>query len=177
MIFADFRKALPPLEIRTDVPNDIFEEYKERLPRSLRAEWQELGWGGYGDGLIWIVNPATYHDLLNDTFSKHLIFARTAWGDLFSVCNNDVYCIMTQHGECRKASHDFDLFGAMGLTSESFLKDFLRISLFKKAFKKLGPLNSDECYALTPPLAFGGDLKMKNIKKAKLDIYLDICIG
>ena len=51
-------------------------------------------------------------------------------------------------------------------------KDDKEKPLFKKALKKLGPLNSDEIYAFEPALSIGRLPKIENLVKVKMIEHL-----
>lgn len=36
------------------------EEFRGKLPDKLLEYWQANGWGGYYDGLFWLINPNEY---------------------------------------------------------------------------------------------------------------------
>jgi hypothetical protein len=176
MKFDEFKSKLPRSgEYRHPSP-ELVAEFQSTLPPDLIEEWKTCGWCEYGDGLIWFVDPRLFEDFLGQRAlsASHTIFARTAFADLFSVCDGVVYCFMTQHNEMRVISRQFDLFGAMTLRDQTFLKDFARIRLFKAARKKLGSLSHEECYGFVPALALGGEVRVENLKKVKMLEYLDI---
>lgn len=49
----------PPID-RREVPGSTIERYRDKLPPKLLEYWSEHGWGGYGEGILWLVNPQEY---------------------------------------------------------------------------------------------------------------------
>ena len=69
----------------------IIAAYEHKLPEQLFKYWRELGWCAYGDGLIWMVNPAEYEEVLQNWIEGTVfedrddlsVVARTAFGELY----------------------------------------------------------------------------------------------
>lgn len=80
----------PPID-RREVPGSTIERYRDKLPPKLLEYWSEHGWGGYGEGILWLVNPQEYDAVVSCWIagtalashdSYHLV-ARSAFGDLY----------------------------------------------------------------------------------------------
>ncbi len=64
--------------------------FAHKLPEQLFTYWRQLGWSGYGNGLIWMTNPAGYEAILGDwlqgtPFENRddlSVIARTAFGSI-----------------------------------------------------------------------------------------------
>lgn len=73
------------------VPADEVERYRGVLPDKLLQYWQELGWSGFADGLLWLVNPADYdhrvamwlEDTPFESLDTYRAIARSAFGKLY----------------------------------------------------------------------------------------------
>ena len=50
----------------------------------------------------------------------------------------------------------------------------LEQKLFRKALKKLGPLQHDECFGFEPAIALGGSESVENVRIVKLREHLSI---
>lgn len=90
-VFARFIEIFGTAIDRREVPISSIERYKDKLPAKLMEYWAEHGWGGYGDGIFWLVNPQDYEPVvsswLEDTALEHQdsyhLIARSAFGDLY----------------------------------------------------------------------------------------------
>ena len=58
------------------------------------------------------------------------------------------------------------------LVAKAGRSGILQQPAFKKALKKLGPLQSDEIYGYKLPLAMGGDFNVANMEKMKIREHL-----
>lgn len=58
--FEHFLKAFGPAIDKREVPAASVERYRGKLPDQLLAYWEEHGWCGYADGLLWTVDPQEY---------------------------------------------------------------------------------------------------------------------
>jgi len=194
--FAEFINEFGEPTHRIAVPPDSIERWRGRLPDQLLAYWQEEGWCGYADGLIWTVNPDDYEDLigewLEDTPLEGLdsfhVIARTAFGKLFA-CGERVGPVVTAacplHAIIALASElhaksPADLnFEVRGFFAGSTWRgcDLSTDNdgpLFERALAKLGALAPDEMYALEPALVAGGIIALENLARVKLDPHLTI---
>jgi len=70
---------------------EVILAYEHKLPEQLFKYWRELGWCAYGDGLIWMVNPAEYEEILENWIEGTVfedrddlsVIARNAFGELY----------------------------------------------------------------------------------------------
>lgn len=194
--FAEFINEFGEPTHRTTVPTESIERWRGRLPDQLLAYWQEEGWCGYANGLIWTVDPDDYEDLIDEWVegtpleeldSFHVI-ARTAFGDLFA-CGEKVGPVVTVaclHHAIIALSRELHPKSPADLNFEvrGFFAGSTRracdlttnddVDLFESALKKLGALASDEMYALEPALAAGGRIALENLVRVKLDPHLTI---
>lgn len=169
-VFEDFLKKYKP-ENCIEVPKAIIEKYQQRLPDPLLQLWQQQGWCAYGDGLIWLVNPNDYTDLISQWLSGNelpVVFARSAFGELLTWNGKSVYKLYVHLGNYGRMMRNIETYFNAMLVDKASLEDGFNLSLFQKALKKLGRLEADECYAFVPALAMGGSEKLENIERVKL---------
>lgn len=70
---------------------EVIDEYRHQLPEQLFTYWRALGACGFHNGLIWMVNPAEYQDILDSwlegsPFERRndlSVISRTAFGVLY----------------------------------------------------------------------------------------------
>jgi len=178
-------------------PNEnICAKYSGLLSSQQIVYWREQGFCGYADGLFWMVNPDDYVDLvdllLRDTRilskDRYSVIARTAFGKLYlwgkesgnSLVINPVvgsiYMNEDDIDDIQNGEADFvtQIFYSSLNKDNMDLEDENDEPLFRKAFKSLGPLNSDEMYAFEPALVLGGKARLENLKKVKLQEHLTI---
>lgn len=176
------------------IPSDnLCADYRGILPDQLIAYWQEYGFSGWGDGLLWIVNPRDYDSILKawleDTpfegKDDYHVIARSAfgslnvwgqktgasidihssWGMLFP---NDQTDKLLRRGSDRVLQSFFST-----MSKEEFnLTDEENRPLFDRAKDKLGVLNHDEMYAFVPALALGGKADLKFLQKVNIIEHL-----
>lgn len=158
------------------VLSNLLNEYAEKLPDILQDVWLKYGWCGFGKGLFWFVNPNDYLSIPQEWLGSELqnvfVFARTAFADLFFLQGGTVYILLIQEGEVYELSSDLSRFMSTILCNKDYLKNGLSNPLFKKAMTKLGPLGYDECYAVVPAVALGGEKKLEYLQKTKIHAYL-----
>lgn len=177
------------------VPKHAIETWRGKLPDRLLAHWQEAGWGGYAKGLLWIVDPEEYEDLVDEWLDNcpleqidafHVV-ARTAFGELFlcgertgasATINCATNAIFALAQDLRtKTARDLDISIRTLLTLERDdceLADESGHPLFDRALMALGPLAPDEMYGFEPALVAGGKRRLENLRKVKLDQHLTI---
>jgi hypothetical protein len=163
------------------------------LPEQLLEYWRLYGWGGYYDGLFWLVNPDDYVPVVEawlegtqiENKSDYLAIARTAFGRIFlwnkkagqnvTIVSLDSQIITSPPNKKVAAGDDT-------IPLQSFLigkdpdrldiEDVKEKKLFKRALKKLGPVAEDEMYGFEPALCMGGMPVLENIRKVKIIEHL-----
>jgi hypothetical protein len=176
-VFPEFRKKHGNGTSCISASKEIIDTYQNKLPISLLEEWQEVGWCSYSSGLIWLVNPSDFCDVLEewiDPSEQALVFARTAFGDLFLWRNNEVEFLSTQYAKMANLIDDIALLFEYSFCDNRFLDNVIDQKLFRKALKQHGPLEYDECYGFEPVLALGGSGEIDTVHKVKLREYLGI---
>ena len=80
--------------IRQTVDDAFISKYADLSYPELTTLWQEVGLGSYCDGMLKIINPSDYQDVLNSCYimdydKSFLPFMCTAFGD---VCKHSKKC-------------------------------------------------------------------------------------
>lgn len=82
--FGEADKKLP-------VAKETIQAWRGKLPDRLLEYWSEEGWGSYGQGRFWLVDPTDYESIVNEWLRNspleqidafHVI-ARTGFGKLY----------------------------------------------------------------------------------------------
>ena len=169
--------------------------YHGKFPDILLKFWKEQGWGGYGEGVFWTVNPADYHEVLQEWLvgtphenePDNYVFARTAFGSLFIWNSKKGYMFelsIPYHWlipgtggdemESYELERNIDSFFFTRNKEHFDETDESDKPLFKRALKKLGPLESHEMYGFVPAVSLGGKKLLKNLQKVDILVHLSI---
>ncbi len=174
------------------VPETAIEKWKGKLPPLLLNYWRDEGWSSYHNGLLTIVNPEEYEDVvdewLEDTYLEEIdvfhAIAINGFGNLYLCGEKTGRCVtisssyntlIVNKKSLRNKQNDVNLdFGI-----ESFFISFdigyqNKKGLFEKAVKKFGPLGDYEIFGFEPALILGGELDIKYIQKVDARIHLSI---
>jgi hypothetical protein len=170
------------------VGNDDLNKFQKKIPDFLLEIWRQKGIGSWGNGKYWLCLPSDFDGLLSLIFGKDkdfsdqdcYVIAYTAFGNLIvwserygkaeiTLLNSIVTCdgvINPNNVFPGKVSLATEFFGALKRdTVDAY--DGNDKPLFVRAKKKLGALESKECYGFAPALAMGGTPKLGNLKKMK----------
>jgi hypothetical protein len=179
--FEYFLENFGPAFDRREVPASSIDRYRGKLPDQLLDYWQEHGWCGYADGLLWTVNPQEYEPALEawiggtsfmEGDAYHLI-ARGALGDLYFWGERSGHSLTISAPTALAAPRESRLTGEKTpLGVRTFFSGMTRQyndfnDLFTPALKKLGRLKYDEMYGFVPALALGGPATLDHLQKAK----------
>ncbi len=181
-------KGFGPAIDSRPVPRAKIEYYQGRLPNKLLEYWDAYGFGGYGNGLIWMTDPDEYADVLSawlyptrlHATDKFYVIGRTAFGELIvwgaktgpSLTIHSVRGMIFPSDKSRWMSEgkgDLLLGNWIGGMQRSLLEqnDEGDKPLFDRALKELGPLAHDEMYGFVPALGMGGPCRLDHLKKVK----------
>lgn len=188
-------KQFGPAFLRKDVPAEKVEKFRGELPDKLLEYWQEHGWCGYAQGLLWTVDPDDWDDTLEawigetrfmELDSFHVI-ARTAFGELvlWGKSTGQSLKIVPAYAQAfpafdaqtfarRGPDKDLQLFFSSSSREAYDLKDVDGQPLFARALAKLGPLDHDTMYGFVPALALGGEPSLDRLQKLNAYVHLDI---
>ncbi|WP_177435509.1 GAD-like domain-containing protein [Pseudomonas sp. Sample_22] len=173
---------------RREVPASSMKRYRGKLPNQLLEYWDEHGWCGYADGILWLVNPQEYEGVVAswlegtkfEQFDNYHLIARGAFGDLYfwgekTGASLKITSVLSRYtartslyaeDEMDKALRSFIL--SRNVDSNDYG------DLFKPAKKKLGPLRHDEMYGFVPALMFGGPDTLDHLEKVKAVEHLTL---
>jgi hypothetical protein len=180
-VFPNFHNKHGSVFDAKPVPTEIIEKYKDIVPRSLIRLWEEDGWGGYAEGLLWTIDPTKYQEIVPrwiELGANGVPFMRTCFGDLLvwddKTMGRTVKMIDIRHCQreiiCEGMRHMFEV----SFCHDVYLNYALKTDEFSEIKKRLGALRSEECYGYEPVLILGGDEILDNLKKVNFDVYLDI---
>ena len=173
----------------------VIERFRGRLPAQMLRYWEHEGWGGWHDGLFWVVNPEDFEDVKRAWFAEtplepetdlwHVI-GRTAFGKLYLMGEKSgaILKILPSFGMIN-ASQDklrpqsekekqleAQLFFSNRGPKECDEDDTHGKPLFQRALKKLGPVGPDEMYGYRHMLVAGGQNVLENLEKTDLLSHL-----
>ena len=142
--------------IRQTVDDAFIAKYADLSYPELTTLWQEVGLGSYCNGMLKIINPSDYQDVLNTCYimdydKSFLPFMCTAFGDVFAYVKNSRLKNYIVYLNVRYGTY-------------LILPDNLVL---------LAP-GFDECFGYSPLLAMGGSESMDNVRIVKALPYIDI---
>ncbi|MEU9806872.1 GAD-like domain-containing protein [Mycobacterium sp. NPDC050853] len=180
----DFEYFLTKLPLSTPGPSCTeghVRAYTGLVPDCLVSYWQEFGFSGFGNGLIWLVDPiewkVTAEEVLLDAVQhprlgadgRFIPFARNAFGKVwFWTPGYGVSLIVEPargsvfFGSPAIGSSTEDLGGAIKAffaTGKKERFDFFdnnEEGMFDRVYEHIGPLQFDEVYGFAPGLRIGG---------------------
>ncbi len=180
-----------------NIDEDVIKKYESKLPVKLFEYWREIGWCGFGDGLIWMVNPKDYEDILAQRLMSTpfedrndlSVIARNAFGELYvwAKGKGEVLAIRPSTNVINyfsptdrenlseeKENKKMRSFWAFQQKKNLDFKDSSRNPLFDRCLEKFGQLKSNEMYGFKQHLSIGGDRELENMEILKLDVYHSI---
>ena len=192
--FQLFLKKFGAPTVSHAVPETAFATYESTLPKCLLSYWREFGWCSFCNGLVWIVDPGLFRDLigswLGDTpeFAEtdYYVFARSAFGSMYAYRpeTGDVIRVGTAHrlivakrtlGRPRTDKERvIQSFFASAQPADFDVVGEDNVPLFSRALDSLGPLTAEEVYGFEPLLVLGGSALVSNLKRLRLDVHLEI---
>lgn len=170
--------------IRQAVDDTFIAKYADLSYPELTALWQEVGLGSYCDGMLKIINPSDYQEVLNSCYvmdydKSFLPFMCTAFGDVFAYVKNpklDNYIVYlnVRYGTYLILPDNLVLLLNKIIFNKSTLKGWFDLENYPVIQEKLGTPNIDECFGYSPLLAMGGSENFENIEIVKTLPYIDI---
>jgi hypothetical protein len=176
--FQDFEAEYGP-PANCEIPSaETVAKYEGRLPAELLEKWREVGFCSYGKGLLWLVDPAQFADIIDDwmevsTDSEPVVFLRTAFAHLYFWQNGAVFSLDVQRGSLSEVTKRVERIFTL-LCDPEVKEKMVRASLFEQALPLLGPPERDECYAFEPVLALGGPGTVDTLRRVKIREHLGI---
>ncbi len=162
--------------------------YRGRLPDFLLRFWTDFGFGAFGDGMLWLCDPALLQPVMDTIFagdpeivaSDMLPFAYTAEGEVRAVHPKfgavTIDAVLDLHVRYHETalSAPLPLENTVGgdLAPPESLIDDNGDALFPQAVARLGPLQYGEAYGFFPALRMGGALLVENLRKVAVREHL-----
>lgn len=154
-----------------DMPKEVIEKYKSKVPVELIEIWKNKGLGTFLNGYLKVINPDDYSELVRDSYFRGdiaiPIFA-TAFGDMI-VCEEGKYLRMVKYkdGVFITILENLPLF-LQFVDEPDFADDYFELPLYTEAIEKYGLLDYDQCFGFVPLLALGGFKDMDHLDKVKI---------
>ena len=184
-------------ESRQRIDNEVINHYASVVPYQLIKYWHSLGSCAFGNGLVWLTNPADYKVTLEEWLQgtqfegrKDLsVFARTAFGELqvWAKGRGNIMNIDAHHSvifyrseyeketlSSEKEDFKFRVWWSASAPEHFDYEDDSDKPLFKRAFKKFGALGPEDMYGFSHCLALGGKETLDNLGIVKLEVYHDL---
>ncbi len=183
-IMVRFRKRLDPCPNPRALDSGQVSVHSQWAPDVLLEFWEMDGLRCYGKGLVSFVDPSEYDGLVRDHFPDKAgdwhIYLRTAFGYMFAYDSSKSECVRinpitggTSQGVGIIPDHvdlDFDDRGA--------LRDIHWRRLHRRAVRRYGTLEHDQCWAFVPAVLLGGTVSVKSMEKvnalAQIDFLLQL---
>lgn len=174
------------------VPEAEIEKWKGKLPELLLNYWRNEGWSSYYDGLLTIVNPEDYENIVDEWLENTYLEEIDSFHAIAINGFGNVYLCGEKTGQCVVISPIFNtIFVQKKKLKRIQTTDSLNVSiltlflsskverhgkdgLFDKAIQKFGPLDDYEIFGFEPALILGGELDIKYIQKVDARIHLSI---
>jgi hypothetical protein len=188
--FKVFLLEFPQQPNSAPIPPLRLQHYRSRLPIALVDFWTHAGWSGYGDGILWSSDPEVFDPAVQAWLEQtgllvenYTVIARNAFGELYlwgkktgmSMIIEPLFGTVTNFQsnfqEDREDAAMLAFFASKKQKSSDFY-DWKDKPLFKRALRKLGPLQSDEMYGFEPALAIGGTPNLEHLVKVKMVEHL-----
>jgi hypothetical protein len=175
--FQDFEREYGPATDCVIPDVRAFQQFEGKLPAELLDEWREGGWCSYGNGLLWLVDPAQFDGVLEDWVQLDgpapVVFLRTAFAHLYFWHDGYVHSLDVQRGGVSQVTKKIERMFTL-LRDPEIKEKMLRVSLFEQARARLGSPARDECYAFEPALALGGPGTVETIRRVNIREHLGI---
>ncbi|WP_118186163.1 GAD-like domain-containing protein [Paraburkholderia phosphatilytica] len=181
--------------LRIDAPESSIGKWSGKLPDRILEFWKDEGWSAYADGLLWIVDPDDYEDIVDewldgsglDQIDAFHAIARTAFGKLYifgestgqsvtiNCVTNSIFALPRNLKKRDQRGLDISVRSFFCTEQKACdLADEEGKRLFKRALSSLGLLAADEMYGFEPAIVLGGKMQLENLRKVKLDQHLTI---
>ena len=178
-LFDRFVNNYPPDNHLRKPAVETLEYFRGKLPAELLDFWQEYGFGNYGGGLLKIINPTDYVDMVTLWLGEQeacFPILMTGFGTLFiyrrlSETADDICLLDVHYRRSGSFSVAFSDFFEHIIPSEAFAEQFLRTELFQEASAQHGSLAEDEIFFFAPALAWGGEESLSYIEKGNAVVH------
>lgn len=147
--FNYFKHKYPGKVKFRDLTPDELAAVKEHFPEDLYDFLKEEGYCSYGEGFFHFVDPKAYAGIRVEKGipDGHLIFFRTAMGDLFTWNGDAVFISYAAINRFSQLSDDLFDFFKFSLGDKQFIDETLSKKRYDAAKNRLGEPLQDEFYA------------------------------
>ncbi len=164
---------------------ETVKKYQAYLPEALLELWQNHGFGFYGNGLLQIINPELYQDVLWSWLMKdqpdmtRLPIAISAFGLVFYYRllsedgDEDISFIDPHNSDIGVTAWSLTDFFNDWICDDEIIEQFLEKSALAKAQTQYGKLTDNQMYCYLPALRLGGRASDLNLDKGDAATHLD----
>ena len=164
---------------------ETVKKYQAYLPEALLELWQNHGFGFYGNGLLQIINPELYQDVLWSWLMKdqpdmtRLPIAISAFGLVFYYRllsedgDEDVSFIDPHNSDIGVTAWSLTDFFNDWICDDEIIEQFLEKSALAKAQTQYGKLTDNQMYCYLPALRLGGRASDLTLDKGDAATHLD----
>lgn len=172
---AEFLATYPRARPRAPFVPARHAAFAARVPAQLAAEWRHAGFGAYGGGAWWTVDPAL--PLLDPSDwpgldGSGIEVLRSAFADVCVWQGGRFLLLDILRGDLTFLGSRVDVMFGYSLLRAQFRRDVLWEPLMRVAVKRLGRLAADECYGFAPLPALGGAIAADHLIKTELGPYV-----
>ena len=180
-----FINKFPVDQVGNTVSPETVKKYQAYLPEALLELWQNHGFGFYGNGLLQIINPELYQDVLWSWLMKdqpdmtRLPIAISAFGLVFyyrllSEDGDEYISFIDPHNsEIGVTAWSLTDFFNDWICDDEIIEQFLEKSALAKAQTQYGKLVDNQMYCYLPALRLGGRASDLNLDKGDAATHLD----
>lgn len=180
-----FIDKFPVDQVGNTVSPETVKKYQAYLPEALLELWQNHGFGFYGNGLLQIINPELYQDVLWSWLMKdqpdmtRLPIAISAFGLVFYYHllsddgDEDISFIDPHNSDIGVTAWSLTDFFNDWICDDEIIEQFLEKSALAKAQTQYGKLTDNQMYCYLPALRLGGRASDLNLDKGDAATHLD----
>ena len=171
-------RMLKDFEKEKEMPKQVIEKYRDLVPNELIDVWEEYGLGSFMNGYVKIINPEEYQELLEESYiygKTSIPILATAFGDVITwEENKDIGIVFYKDGVFDIICSGMENF-FLNLYNEEWTADnIFDLKTYRKAIKKYGKLNYNQCFYYVPLLGLGGVKKVENLQKGDIKIHIQL---
>ncbi|MFC3932417.1 T6SS immunity protein Tdi1 domain-containing protein [Streptococcus dentapri] len=154
-----------------DMPQEVIEKYKNKVPAELLQIWEEDGLGTFLNGYLKVINPEDYLELVQETYFRGDVSVPifvTAFGDVITLEEGKTLRnVMYREGNFKLIPGGMKYF-VIDLEDKEFIEESFDIDFYQEAIEKHGELDYNQCFGFVPLLALGGFKDADHLDKVKI---------